>query len=84
MLSSKIQAEWESILRTDAWKLFVTAIKKHRDVLSGDCENKDDPRREQGGVKAIDFILGRDYLYGRSDVPGLVTRIIEETKQKSE
>ena len=81
MNHDKLVAEFSTIEETDFWKYLLLEIKKHRDTLSTMCETEEDPRKSQGGVKAIDFILGRDYLLGRSKYPNIVVRLLDETKQ---
>jgi phage host-nuclease inhibitor protein Gam len=80
----KIVGEYSAIEETDFWKSLIKEIKAHRDLLSGMCETKENPTSEQGGVKAIDFILGRDYFLGRNKYPNVVVRILENSRKSSQ
>jgi len=71
-------SEYSQILNTKFWDLFVARLREYRGVLSRQCETEDDPRRSQGGVIAIDFILGRN------EQQPLAERLLAELKKKSD
>ena len=73
----KLLAEYSSISETDFWLAFNARIAEYRAILSRECETKDDPRKSQGGLVAIDFILGRN------EQPHLAQRLLAELKKKS-
>jgi hypothetical protein len=83
MLHDKLLAEYETISDTDFWKLLLSEIKKKRDRYSTNCETKEDNRRDQGAVAAIDEIIGRDYFPGCGKHPNIVVRLLEDAGGKS-
>jgi hypothetical protein len=83
MLHDKLLAEYETISDTDFWKLLLSEIKKKRDRYSTNCETKEDNRRDQGAVAAIDEIIGRDYYSGSGKYPNIVVRLFEEARKES-
>lgn len=73
----RASSEWLQIVETKFWSEYVRMIREHRDALSRKCETEEDPRKYQGGIKAIDFILGKN------EQPGLAERLLAELKEKS-
>lgn len=55
---AKLEGEWFAIQATDFWKEMVRRILNRREFLINKCLTLDDPRREQGEVRGIDYILG--------------------------
>lgn len=74
--NSQILSDYETIIHTSFWPLFISRIERHRKVLSRLCETEDDPRREQGGVSALDFVLGKNERDSLAEI------IIKELKNK--
>jgi hypothetical protein len=69
-------SQYEQISSKEFWAAVMNRIAEHRAVLSRMCEKEDDPRRPQGGIEAIDFILGRN------EQPNIAVRLLEETRKK--
>lgn len=55
---AKLEGEWFSIQKTDFWQELMKKVMARRELLINKCLSLDDPRREQGEVKGIDYILG--------------------------
>jgi len=80
----KLLAEYETIQDSDIWDRIISKIMEYRAYLSNMCETKETPTKEQGGIEAVNFILGRDFVFGKSIVPSIVTRILDDAKKESQ
>lgn len=78
----KLVAEFSTIEETAFWKALLKKVKDHRDTFTTNCETKDNPTRDQGAIIALDLILGRDYLQGRSKYPNIVVRLLDEARKE--
>jgi len=78
MSQNRLVIDYEQLLDLPFWKLFIEKIVERRAYLSRRCETEENPIRFQGGLEAIDFILGRG-----TDNPSLAERIIRDIREKS-
>jgi len=78
MLQNRLVSDYEQLLDLPFWRLFLEKISERRAFLSRKCETEENPIRFQGGLAALDFILGRG-----TDNPSLAESIIRDIREKS-